>query len=158
MKSHPATVTPARIRALAEAYGAEPSRWPEAERVPAQAWIAAHPGEARVLLAEACVLDNLLDAWSLPRPAETLRTRILAPAPAIVREARRRSFLLTLGGGAGLAAACLAGVLAAPSLVSSPATSAAPTAIVQASTDDEVLAEVLAGWEAPIADPADPAP
>ena len=91
MKSHPATVTPARIRALAEAYGAEPSRWPEAERVPAQAWIAAHPGEARVLLAEACVLDNLLDAWSLPRPAETLRTRILAPAPAIVREARRRS-------------------------------------------------------------------
>lgn len=150
-------ITAARIRTLAEAYGAEPSRWPEAERTAALDWIAAHPREAMDLLDGAGALDSLLDAWRLPQPAEALRTRILAPAPAVLRDARRRSFLLTLGGGAGLAAACLAGILAAPALVSPPSRAAAPVAVAQALTDEEVLSEVLAGWEAPVGDPADPA-
>lgn len=158
MTARPAAMTARRVRALAEAYGAEPARWPASEREAAEAWIAANPGAARALLEEAGALDGLLDAWSLPRPADGVRVRIVEPAPAMVREARRRSFLLTLGGGAGLAAACLAGILAAPSLLSAPAPSVAPAAIVLASTDDEVLDEVLAGWEAPVVDPADAAP
>ena len=156
----------ARVRALAEAFGADPARWPEAEREGALAWMKAHPDEAAVLLAEARALDGVLDAWRLdPTPAPLLR-QVLAPAPAVVRQARRRSFLLTLGGGAGLAAACLAGILAAPSLMSSspsgplaalPSVQAVAIEETSASTD-EVLDEVLADWEAPVGDPADSTP
>lgn len=158
-----------RVRALAEAFGADPARWPEAERGAALDWLKARPEEAAILLAEAREIDSMLDAWRLdPTPAPLLR-QVLAPAPAVVRQARRRSFLLTLGGGAGLAAACLAGILAAPSLMSSspagalgavpslPSLQAGALEETSASTD-EVLREVFADWEAPVGDPADSAP
>ncbi len=142
-----------RIRALAEAFGAEPSRWPEADRAAALAWLEAHPGEGAVLLAEARALDGLLEAWRLPQPAEPLRQKVLGPAPVVVRLARRRSFLMTLGGGAGLAAACLAGVMAAPILLATPAPTPSPAPPAVAATPvgaDELLTEALAGWEAPV--------
>ena len=138
MTGRPSSLTAARMRALAEAYGSDLSRWPADERDAAQDWIAAHPSEAGEMLSDAAVLDDLMDAWRLPQPADTLRARVLVPAPAVVREARRRSFLLTLGGGAGLAAACLAGILAAPALVSRPAPAIAPLASVLASTDENL--------------------
>lgn len=166
-----------RFGDLAEAYGGDMSRWPEADREAAAAWRAAHPRDAATILDGARALDDLLGAWRIPEPAETLRSQVLVPAPAIVRRARRRAFVLTLGGGAGLAAACLAGILVAPFLLSGPAPAAparpAPTlamaapapvrAPVPATTrrpapaaayaqTDEVLSEVLADWEAPVAD------
>ena len=167
-----------RFRALAEAYGGDLSRWPEGDREAASAWLAANPREAAAMLDGARALDDLLGTWRTTEPAESLRSRVLAPAPALVRSARRRAFVLTLGGGAGLAAACLVGILVAPSLLSSPvpATAARPAPSVVAAAvpgtvgnpaqatapadiptaayaqTDEVLSEVLAVWEAPVAD------
>lgn len=154
-----AQMGPARFRALAEAYGGDISRWPEAERGSAEAWLSRNPQEGDAVLAGARALDDLLGTWRTPEPEADLRSRVLIPAPAVVRSARRRALVLTFGGGAGLAAACLAGILAAPLLLSTPFDRSLPSpAIGQmapavASTQtDEVLAEVLSDWEPPVAD------
>jgi hypothetical protein len=145
-----------RFRALAETFGGDIGRWPEAEQEVASAWRAAHPREAASVLKSARALDDLLGAWQSPAPAETLRGRILDAAPAVVRSARRRALVLTLGGGAGLAAACLAGILVAPVLLSAPAlrptssSAISPPALTNVQME-EVLTEALAGWEAPVA-------
>lgn len=150
-----------RFRALAEAYGGDISRWPEAERASAEAWLARNPREGAAELEAARALDDLLGTWRTPEPAEALRNRVLIPASAQVRQARRRAFVLTLGGGAGLAAACLAGILVAPVLLSTPTAGPAPSPSSQIEEtapsaalipSDEVLAEVLADWEPPLAD------
>ena len=150
-----------RFRALAEAYGGDISRWPEAERASAEAWLARNPREGAAELEAARALDDLLETWRTPEPAEALRNRVLIPAPAQVRHARRRAFVLTLGGGAGLAAACLAGILVAPVLLSTPTAGPVPSPSSQIEEtapsaalipSDEVLAEVLADWEPPLAD------
>ena len=107
----------ARVRQLAESFGGDPARWPEADRLGAEAWIAAHPAEARHLLDDARSLDRLLFAWEAPRPTEGVRSRVQSAAPVQVRQSLRRSWVLTLTGGAALAAACLAGIVAAPRLV-----------------------------------------
>lgn len=49
-----------RLKAIIEAYGAQPARWPEAERDAAQACLAAHP-QAQAWLAEARALDGLME-------------------------------------------------------------------------------------------------
>lgn len=135
------------MRRLAGAYGGDLSRWPAEARPAAEAWIARNPAEARSLLDEARALDHLLGAWPAPRAEDAVRARIEAEAAAHVRRARRRSWLLTLGGGVGLAAACLAGILAAPHLLDPPAS---PARVAAAPADTEaVVAEALAPWEAP---------
>lgn len=54
-------MTPARMRAILDAYGATPARWPDAERVAAQDWAARH-AEAFAALARAdAALDAALD-------------------------------------------------------------------------------------------------
>lgn len=149
-----------RFRDLAEAYGGDISRWPEDERASAQAWLAGNPREGAAVLEAARALDDLLETWRTPAPAESLRNRVLIPAPTQVRQARHRAFLLTLSGGAGLAAACLAGILLAPVLLSTPTAgpAASPSPLVAEAAPaapgqtDEVLAEVLADWEPPLAD------
>lgn len=154
-----AQMGPGRFRALAEAYGGDISRWPEAERGSAEAWLARNRQEGDALLAGARALDDLLGTWRAPEPAAALRSRVLIPAPALVRGARRRAFVLTFGGGAGLAAACLAGILAAPVLLSTPSDRLAPSpsaertaAAVALTQTDEVISEALADWEPPVAD------
>jgi hypothetical protein len=142
----------ARVRQLAESFGGDPARWPEADRPGAEAWIAAHPAEARRLLEDARSLDRLLFAWEAPRPTAAVTTRVQAAAPVQVRQSLRRSWVLTLTGGAALAAACLAGIVAAPRLVDPVLRPAA--APVYASDPDSILSEALTPWEAPVAESA----
>ncbi len=49
-----------RLKAIIDAYGAHPARWPEAERESALACLEAHP-DAQVWMAEARALDGLMD-------------------------------------------------------------------------------------------------
>lgn len=110
-----------RLRALIEAYGASPDRWPEAERDTALSALA-NLSEANEDLRAAAALDALLGAWRLEPPAERLADRIAARAVAQRGPIGRRTEGRRAGGGltgraaawfagAALAAACAAGVL-----------------------------------------------
>jgi hypothetical protein len=97
-----------RYQSLAEAYGGDVGRWPEAERERARAWAAREPEAARSVLDEAEALDTMLDAWRPSAVPAALRERVLAGAPR-PRTARRGLGLWLTG--AGLAAAGVAGVI-----------------------------------------------
>jgi hypothetical protein len=70
-----------RLKRLIEAYGAEPERWPDAERAAAMALLK-KSAEARALVAEARRLDRLLAAAPVgstaPAATAALRRRIAA--------------------------------------------------------------------------------
>ena len=69
-----------RFKAIVEAYGADPKRWPEAERAEAQAF-ALQP-EAAAILAEARGIDALLDASDESAPVSLAFVRNgIAAAP-----------------------------------------------------------------------------
>lgn len=68
-----------RLRAVLDAYGAEPARWPASER-DALASLVAASAEARRLQADAARLDSVLDALPAAMPAPGLEDRILAAA------------------------------------------------------------------------------
>lgn len=102
-------MTPERFEALAEAYGGDVARWPAAEREAARQWRAAHTDAARSILDRAGALDNLLDAAPAPLASPELVQGIVAAAPP-ARARRRAGWWLPAGMGAGLAAACAAGV------------------------------------------------
>jgi hypothetical protein len=70
-------MNPGRFALLIEAYGAEPSRWPAAERAAAEAFAAsgAVPGAA---LADAAILDRTLDRLPTEDIRPALRARVLA--------------------------------------------------------------------------------
>jgi len=131
-------MTPERFETLAEAYGGDVARWPHAEREAAADWMAAHPVRARDVLARAGDLDATLDAYASPRGAVGLADRIAAGAPKA--RARWIGWLLPAGMGAGLAAACAAGVMAGAQLQASPPSPAASDAdaLVAAVGDDDV--------------------
>jgi anti-sigma factor RsiW len=99
-----------RLKALAEAYGADLRRWPASERPFAESLIATDPA-ARAALEEAAALDVLLDASPRPVPSAVLAARILAAAPK-AREARAHLGRIFWFLGAGWAAAACAGVVA----------------------------------------------
>jgi hypothetical protein len=99
--------TPERFRELAEAYGGAIDRWPANEQLPARARLAADRSLAQVL-GEAAALDALLDAAPEPMFSGVLRERLISEA----RKARpRTSPAVRWLSGAGLAAACLVGVV-----------------------------------------------
>jgi ferric-dicitrate binding protein FerR (iron transport regulator) len=93
----------ARFRALIDAYGGDPRRWPDAERAAALAFAAAHPA-SKALLEAAQSLDAALDLGDRPAPSDLLARRILAAAP----RPQARSLRIAYGG---LAAALCVGVL-----------------------------------------------
>jgi hypothetical protein len=105
-------MTAERFAALAEAYGGDLRRWPEAEREAACAFWKAEPATAEPVLEAARWMDGALSSAPQPYPSAALRERVLASAAR--RPARR---LLAgwswnvgwLAPGAGLAAACVAG-------------------------------------------------
>jgi ferric-dicitrate binding protein FerR (iron transport regulator) len=92
-----------RFRALLDAYGGDPRRWPDAERAAALAFAAAHPA-SEALLEAAQTLDAALDLGDRPAPSDLLARRILASAPQ--RQVRTLRFAY-----GGLAAALCIGVL-----------------------------------------------
>jgi len=72
-----------RFEQLLEAYGADSSRWPEAERAEAAAFAAAHGDELAHALAEARAMDTLLKPGPEDAPdVELLTRRILKSAPS----------------------------------------------------------------------------
>jgi anti-sigma factor RsiW len=100
-----------RFVALLDAYGAEPSRWPEAERADAQALLASDP-ELQRLHTRALELDRLLDAGVALAPSPALRRAVAeiplraerGAAPALpwlfasaLRSALAAAFVLGLG-------------------------------------------------------------
>ena len=98
-----------RFAAIVDTYGAEPRRWPSAERREAEAFAASADG--RRLMRSAVVLDDALLAHEAPAPSPGLRARVLEARPQ-----PRRGLLSVFRwrpdwAPAGLAAAGLAGVL-----------------------------------------------
>jgi ferric-dicitrate binding protein FerR (iron transport regulator) len=70
-----------RFRELANAFGGDLDRWPEAERAAAEAW-AAENAEAATILQDASELDALLAGAAGAPPSDLLARRILKSAPA----------------------------------------------------------------------------
>lgn len=126
-----------RVIAIIEACGAEPRRWPAAEREAALAAIAATPALFVDHLDAARALDSALDGWQVAAPPASLSDAILAgfprplaaAAPATGGELRRlrvtpsvRAWTAALSS---LAAGLAIGVgLAAPAMAASDQTAA----------------------------------
>lgn len=105
-------MTPKRFETLAEAWGGDVARWPDADREAAAALMAADPAWAEAILARAGELDTTLAAYDAPPIPAGLADRIIADAPrAPPPPPRWMGWLLPAGMGVGLAAACAAGVV-----------------------------------------------
>jgi hypothetical protein len=71
-----------RMTAILEAYGAESTRWPEAERVAALTWVETHPEEFAAIAKAEVVLDELLALDDRDSGGDAaLVARVLAAAP-----------------------------------------------------------------------------
>lgn len=145
-----ATMNLERFEQLADAYGADLRRWPEGEREAARRLTAVDP-RAADLLAEADVLDALLDAAPRAAPSHALRERVIADAASagLGRGGRKLGVLAWLSG-AGWAAAACAGVAFGVVLTGQmTAAVRADTVLYQASLtapdDAEILAAGLGG-------------
>jgi len=130
-------MTPERFETLAEAYGGDVARWPDAEREAAAERMAADPAWATGILTRAGALDAALEGYAAPRGSVGLADRIAAGAPKV--RARWVGWLLPAGMGVGLATACAAGVIAGAQLhgaSSSPGASDADALVTAVSDDD----------------------
>lgn len=110
------TMNRERFQQLIQAYGADPSRWPLADRAQAESLRLADP-EARAAAETEGALDDALDAWKPQFPTMDLRNRILAAAPKPRSVAPARGWRPLWLGGAGLAAACAAGVVVGAAVI-----------------------------------------
>lgn len=141
------TMTYERFDYLADAYGGDLRRWPEAEREAARALVAADP-RAAALLREADGLDALLDAAPRPAPSHALREAVIASAAGAGLKARRRGAIGPLAwlSGAGWAAAACAGVVFGINLTSHMTADVQADAVLyQASLTSADDTEVLGG-------------
>jgi hypothetical protein len=111
-------MTPERFAALADAFGADLRRWPEADRNAAQALVQ-ESTLARARLAEADALDALLDLSRIAAPSADLRQRILAtaPKPRATGPASARSRLLRWLSGLGAIGILTCGAVAGAAVV-----------------------------------------
>ena len=105
----------ARLRDLADIWGADLRRWPDGEAAAARAWSIANPVLAERALFDARQLDAVLDASARPQVSTALRDRVIASATAAGLKARnglsaalKRLFWI---GGVGWAAAACAGIV-----------------------------------------------
>jgi len=80
MKNNNGNMTKGRFGAIVEAYGANPDRWPAAERASAKVFLGKHP-DAKKLVAMAGGLDATLDSAPQPKPADIAFLKRLATIP-----------------------------------------------------------------------------
>ena len=125
-----------RFGELADAFGGDVRRWPEAEQGAARGWIEAHPTEAERALFDARQTDAALFASPNPAVSMALRDRVLASATMKARAAWPSLRKLLWIGGVGWAAAACAGVMVGTTL------SGHLAARIQA---DAVLEQAMAG-------------
>jgi len=104
-------MTRERFEDLAEIYGGDIARWPAAERDGAALLMAADPDFAKAALAAPASLDAVLDAWAPLPVSHQLREAVIAGAPAARARSGVRGWFWRAGLGAGLAAACAAGLV-----------------------------------------------
>lgn len=102
-------MTPERFHTLVAAYGADPQRWPQAERRDALEWARAHRAQADAALEEALELDGWLARDMIAPPARAFVEQIVASAPVPAVAPKRRGFWWS---GAAFAGVGLAGALA----------------------------------------------
>jgi anti-sigma-K factor RskA len=132
-----------RLRAVIEAYGTSPPRWPAAERQAAAALLA-ESAAARALVTEAAPLDELLDAVPPVAPTPAMRATILALAPRAKPrpESSWRALIGELGGwrlaGGVLAASLVLGIVSGGWLSTDLATESSPDLLQLALLDDSV--------------------
>ncbi len=107
-------MTEKRFADMAQAWGGDLRRWPEAEREAARAWAQANAGAAERALFDARQTDAALEASPRPAVSTALRDRVIASASTAGLKARAAwpglRKLLWIGG-AGWAAAACAGVV-----------------------------------------------
>lgn len=108
-----------RLTVLAEAWGGDLRRWPEADRAAAERILADEPA-ARAVLDAATAFDALLSSSPQPRVSAALRDGVIAAATRAGLKPRPARWFwldrLVLASGAGWAAAACAGVVAGLSL------------------------------------------
>ncbi len=132
-----------RLRAVIEAYGTNPPRWPAAEREAAAALLA-ESAAARALVTEAAPLDELLDAAPAIAPTPAMRAAILAMAPRATPRLGDgwRTLVGGLGGwrlaGAVLAASLVLGIVSGGWLSTGLTTESSPDLLQLALLDDSV--------------------
>ena len=97
----PDDMTLDRFAVLLDAYGADPARWPDAERAAARALLDGS-SEARARRDAAAALDALLDRAATVEPSSALAERVLAQAPQRPKVIRLRARVVAA---VGLAAA-----------------------------------------------------
>lgn len=154
-----------RLEEIVDAWGASPSRWPEAERGAAEALLAAS-SEARRLVDEAARLDVLLDAAPVEAPSAALMARLMAARPRPVADApsraagsrargRWRSLIEAVWpyGSAAvpagtLAAAIMLGVMVGGTADLSPLTET-ETVVAETAADDQLIALAMADVDWP---------
>lgn len=140
-------MTRQRFEDLADAYGGDLRRWPEAEREAGRA-LAATDAEADALLRQADRLDALLDAAPRLAASHALREQVIAAAAGAGLGRRRRGPIgvLTWLSGAGWAAAACAGAAFGVVLTGQmTADIRADTVLYQASLSGADDTEVLGG-------------
>ena len=136
-----------RFEHLADAYGGDLRRWPEAEREAARDLMAADP-RAAVLLREADGLDALLDAAPRVAASHALRERVIAAAVGAGLGRRRRAgigVMAWLSGAGWAAAACTGAVFGVVLTGQMTADIRADTVLYQASLSSADDTEVLGG-------------
>lgn len=101
-----------RFAALAQAYGGDLRRWPEAERMAGTVFAASGAGKA--ILRQAGTLDALLDSYRVDAPDKALHGSILQAAGRHLVQRRRQWFWWL---GLGLAGIGVAGAVAGLALV-----------------------------------------
>jgi hypothetical protein len=109
-------VTPERFRELTEIYGAEPRRWPAAERPAALAYMRDHAADAEAALADASLLDGMLSNYTVAPPGAALREQIAASTPKARKSTWRPAGFWWQS--AGLTGLGLAGALAGALVIS----------------------------------------
>jgi len=135
-----------RVRALLAAYGADPERWPAAERAAAERLLADDPALASEF-ADARAFDSLLDALPAPAPSPALRVRLKdIPDRARLGWTAPLAWLWPFGTpwrpAAGLVAAALLGVIVG---IATPETTTAASDVATTFTyDDDPVASVAA--------------